>query len=89
MPKTIEFLGYNPLITGQTFGQRVRLERLALGLSPKLAAQELGIDPSTLAHWEGQIQTNAKTSWIGQTLSNCVRRKVLGALQMQVKTESA
>lgn len=52
MPKIIEFLGYNPLPTGHMFGERLRLQRITLGLSQKEAAQEMGIDPSTLAHWE-------------------------------------
>jgi transcriptional regulator with XRE-family HTH domain len=52
IPKIIEFLGYNPLITGETFGERLRLQRVTLGLTQKEVAQKMGIDPSTLASWE-------------------------------------
>jgi len=52
MPKIIEFLGYNPLPAGQTFGERLRLHRIEVGLTQQQLAQKLGINPSTLAHWE-------------------------------------
>jgi len=52
MPKIIKFLGYNPLPTGQAFAERLRLKRVTLGLTQEEAAQKLGIDSSTLAHWE-------------------------------------
>jgi transcriptional regulator with XRE-family HTH domain len=55
MPQIIEFLSYNPLNhSGEmmTLGERITRHRKALGISQKKLAKLLGVDWSTLAHWE-------------------------------------
>ncbi len=52
MAKVVEFLGYNPLPTGATIAEQLVAHRKARGLTQKIFARELGIDPSTLAKWE-------------------------------------
>ena len=55
IPRIIEFLGYVPNINdsaGETFGEWIVRARQRLGLSQKALARRLGVDPSTLAHWE-------------------------------------
>jgi len=52
MANVIRFLGYNPLPTGETIGERLVSHRKSHGLTQKEFAHELGVDPSTLARWE-------------------------------------
>jgi DNA-binding XRE family transcriptional regulator len=47
-PAIIKWLGYDPLPTPQTSGEKLRRERLCLGLTSYQMAARLGIDPSTL-----------------------------------------
>jgi site-specific DNA recombinase len=52
MPAVIHFLGYNPLPAATTTAQQLVRRRTELGMSQKEAAQQMGVDPSTLARWE-------------------------------------
>ena len=53
LPKIYNFLGYNPLQgNATTIGEKVKQYRIQKGLSLGKLAQELGVDPSTLARWE-------------------------------------
>jgi DNA-binding XRE family transcriptional regulator len=48
----IRFLGYNPLPCGTSIAERIIVHRKSCGLTKKEFAQQLGVDPSTLAKWE-------------------------------------
>ena len=52
MGKVVEFLGFNPFQKCDTLAQQIVSHRTALGTTQKEFAQQLGIDPSTLARWE-------------------------------------
>ncbi|HPT24811.1 MAG TPA: helix-turn-helix transcriptional regulator, partial [Bryobacteraceae bacterium] len=52
MPAVIGFLGYNPLPKATDLAGRLVRHRTSLGLTQKQAAQQIGVDPSTLARWE-------------------------------------
>ncbi|MBI3365958.1 MAG: helix-turn-helix transcriptional regulator [Ignavibacteriae bacterium] len=52
IPKIIQFLGYDPLPVGITFGEQIKQYRRKQGLSIKKLAKLLAIDPTTLARWE-------------------------------------
>lgn len=52
MPAIIRFLGYNPIPPSDGWADRLVQHRVALGLSQKVAAQRMGVDPCTLARWE-------------------------------------
>lgn len=54
LPGIIRFLGYDPLLAGETPGDRIRLSRQKLGLSQQRFADLLGVDPSTVWKWERQ-----------------------------------
>jgi DNA-binding transcriptional regulator YiaG len=53
-PKIIAFLGYNPYPKHETesFGGKVKLCRLLLGLSHRKMGKVLNADPGTTADWE-------------------------------------
>ena len=53
LPKIIEFPGYDPLQSNATtLGERIKQYRIQKGLSLRRLAEELGVDPGTLAKWE-------------------------------------
>lgn len=53
IPKIIEFLGYYPYEPApEGLGEEIIAFRRRHGLSQKKLARLLGIDPSTIAHWE-------------------------------------
>ena len=52
MPRIIEFLGYVPYATPQSFGEWLKTCRIAAGLSQKRLAKAIGMDPSTIREWE-------------------------------------
>jgi site-specific DNA recombinase len=52
MPAIIRFLGYDPLPQASNPADRLVRRRTSLGLSQKQAAQQIGVDPGTLARWE-------------------------------------
>ena len=58
--KIIHFLGYEPYDTSnKTLGDKILIYRKLHGLSQKKFARLLGIDPSTLGHWErGKTKPN-------------------------------
>ena len=52
LPAIIGFLGYDPRPQPTNVGERLARLRKSRGLSQKDLAQQLSIDPSTLAKWE-------------------------------------
>lgn len=52
MAGIVRFLGFNPLPTGSSIGERLVAHRKARGITQKEFAHMLGVDPSTLAKWE-------------------------------------
>jgi transcriptional regulator with XRE-family HTH domain len=55
IPRIIGFLGYDPFQNDSdslSLGERVVRVRQRLGITQKDLARRLGVDPSTLAHWE-------------------------------------
>jgi transcriptional regulator with XRE-family HTH domain len=54
IPRMAQFLGYDPFTSAEaaTIGERIKAFRRLHGLSQKILARQLGIDPSTLARWE-------------------------------------
>jgi transcriptional regulator with XRE-family HTH domain len=52
MAGVVEFLGFNPFQNGDTLAHRLVNHRKALGMTQKEFAEQLGVDPSTLARWE-------------------------------------
>jgi len=52
MGKIIQFLGYNPIPTGTTIGERLVAHRKSRGLTQKEFARQIGVDPCTLSRWE-------------------------------------
>ena len=55
LPRIIAFLGYTPPPYDKipdTLGERIRLYRLTHGLSQERFADFLGVDESTVFHWE-------------------------------------
>ena len=53
MPRIVQFLGYVPFETEfENLGQKIRIYRKLMGLRQKDLARLLGIDPSTIGHWE-------------------------------------
>jgi transcriptional regulator with XRE-family HTH domain len=52
MPAIIQFLGYNPLPEGKTWGERLVRHRVSLGITQAEAARRLAVDQATLAKWE-------------------------------------
>lgn len=58
-PRIIDFLGYCPYQHPKTSGERFRLFRIHRGLTQKLAAKYLSVDPNTIAVWA----ENRGTGW--------------------------
>lgn len=52
-PKLIKFLGYNPFqVDSDTLGARIKKYRIENGLSQEELAKKLGVNESTVFHWE-------------------------------------
>ena len=60
IPKIIEFLGYIPFDTSnKTLKDKIIIYRKLLGISQEKFACIIGVDPSTLGHWErGKTKPN-------------------------------
>jgi transcriptional regulator with XRE-family HTH domain len=52
IPAIIRFLGYHPQVPTTSFPERLIAARRARGLTQKELAAEMGIDASTVQHWE-------------------------------------
>jgi transcriptional regulator with XRE-family HTH domain len=52
IPAITRFLGYDPLVTGASFPERLTATRRARGLTQKQLARELGVGPTTIRDWE-------------------------------------
>ena len=53
IPKIIKFLGYVPFDTSnKTLSDKILIYRKLLGMNQREFARLIGIDPSTLGHWE-------------------------------------
>jgi transcriptional regulator with XRE-family HTH domain len=52
IPRIIKFIGYFPFEPSADQGQAIRTYRKAIGITRKIMAKELRIDPSTLGKWE-------------------------------------
>ena len=48
----IDFLGYVPFSTGETFPEKLKAYRMLKGLTQRELARELGVDPTTVMKWE-------------------------------------
>lgn len=71
IPKIIQFLGCDPFSPKVTkIAERIKNYRRSRGVSLRVLAKELGIDPGTLARWERG----------GSEPSNKLRAKLLSAV---------
>ena len=62
LPAIIQFLGYDPQPSVDSFPDRLATARRTLGLSQRKMAEKLGIDPGTLQGWEaGRHQPTGKS----------------------------
>ena len=62
IPKVIEFLGRDPFEKKiETLGERIREYRRIHGLTQNKLAEQLGVDPTTLARWESGEHTVSKS----------------------------
>ncbi len=62
LPAIIQFLGYDPQPSSDSFPDRLATTRRTLGLSQRKMAEKLGVDPSTLQGWEsGRHQPTGKS----------------------------
>jgi len=62
MPAIIQFLGYDPQPSSDSFPDRLAAARRALGLSQRKMAERLAVDPGTLQGWEaGRHQPTRKS----------------------------
>lgn len=53
LPRIIEFLGYDPIsLPGSSLGEKLKRYRRIRGQSIERLAEELGVDPTTIAKWE-------------------------------------
>jgi transcriptional regulator with XRE-family HTH domain len=52
MPRVVKFLGFNPFTESDNLSHRLINHRKSRGITQKEFAQQLGVDPSTLARWE-------------------------------------
>jgi transcriptional regulator with XRE-family HTH domain len=48
LPRIVEFLGYAPYMQPTSFGARLRMHRVALGLSQEKLANQLRVDESSI-----------------------------------------
>jgi len=81
MAGVVEFLGFNPLLNGDTLAQRLVNHRKALGITQKVFARQLGVDPSTLARWErgereptGRFAARVKCALLARSRARKARR---------------
>jgi DNA-binding XRE family transcriptional regulator len=51
-PAILAFLGYDPTPKPETIGEHIKARRRALGWTIAKAAEELGVDPTAIFHWE-------------------------------------
>jgi transcriptional regulator with XRE-family HTH domain len=74
LPSVVRFLGHNPFLVDEVreLGEKIRAYRRSLGITQKKLAQELGIDPTTLARWE-----RGKTSTKGERTKEAVAQLFL------------
>ncbi|MFQ5444664.1 MAG: helix-turn-helix domain-containing protein [Nitrospinales bacterium] len=62
LPQIISFLSYCPYFGPKTFYEHLVAYRKSRGVSQKVLAQKLGVDPSTLSHWErSERKPNSKS----------------------------
>jgi transcriptional regulator with XRE-family HTH domain len=52
IPGIIKFLEYNPFPAAKSLAENLKQSRQVLGLSQRLMAKQLGVDPTTLGFWE-------------------------------------
>lgn len=63
VPAILAFLGDPPLPDPQTFGERVALSRIRLGLTKRSLAPHLHMDRTTIGKWEqGLLTPSARTA---------------------------
>ena len=63
IPKVIEFLGYAPWNgLASTLGEKIVRARRWAGLTQETLARQIGVDPTTLARWEGGDKHPSKRS---------------------------
>ena len=76
IPKVVAFLGYEPYsTTSDSCGERLVAFRRSMGLSQKVLAHRLAVDPGTLGSWErGQGQPPEGLVQGSKILSQAVAR---------------
>jgi DNA-binding transcriptional regulator YiaG len=52
LPIIFRFLGYNPLPKPSSLAEKIVRFRHTLGLTQEALSRKLGVDESTIAHWE-------------------------------------
>lgn len=52
IPAIIEWLGYDPLPTGETFGEKIRWKRKKAGLTRQQLADRVGLSYCAIEQWE-------------------------------------
>jgi transcriptional regulator with XRE-family HTH domain len=57
-------LGYNPLAAGNSIAVRIVVHRKSCGLTQKQFADQVGVDPSTLAKWERGDGSQDANTWM-------------------------
>ena len=74
VPRVTEFLGCNPLPeaeANEALGERIVRVRRAVGILQKDLVQEIGVDPTTLARWEGGDHKPRLTVWYELSELSC------------------
>jgi DNA-binding transcriptional regulator YiaG len=71
LPRVIRFLGYNPHPAAGSLPEKLTAIRRKLGLSQRVMAKRLGIDPGTLRNWENGRRCPSKK--LQQNISDFLR----------------
>jgi transcriptional regulator with XRE-family HTH domain len=64
IPAIVQFLGYDPLPSGDSLPERLRRARRQLGLTQRKMAERLGVDPCTLRDWEAGLHQPTRGSLV-------------------------
>ena len=62
IPAIHRFLGYCPFEPGLSWADRLKMCRVALGMSQEAFALAIGVDESTVRNWEAGVSRPIRTS---------------------------